>query len=73
MNAAGSGDRRGAGAHLRCSEVAVMEVRRPTAARLAAEPDVMQYCPSCGERGEWQKRRGRGDPHCCDMLESAGA
>lgn len=23
--------------------------------RIGAEPDVMQYCPSCGRRGEWQK------------------
>jgi hypothetical protein len=23
--------------------------------RLGAEPDVTQYCPSCGERGQWQK------------------
>lgn len=20
-----------------------------------SEPDVMQYCPNCGQRGEWQK------------------
>lgn len=31
-----------------------MEGRR-IPVRPAAEPDVMQYCPNCGERGEWQK------------------
>jgi hypothetical protein len=30
----------------------MMEQRRTTADR---EPDVMQYCPQCGERGAWQK------------------
>ena len=28
---------------------------RRISVRPAAEPDVMQYCPNCGERGEWQK------------------
>jgi hypothetical protein len=32
-----------------------MEVRKTPAVRSAAEPDVVQYCPSCGERGAWQK------------------
>jgi hypothetical protein len=36
--------------------VAVIEERRsPAAGRAAAELDVMQFCPNCGARGEWQK------------------
>jgi hypothetical protein len=34
-----------------------MEGRRAgaLATRQGGEPDVAQYCPSCGARGEWQK------------------
>jgi len=32
-----------------------MEGRKTPVVRSAAEPDVVRYCPSCGEPGEWQK------------------